>query len=324
MIDLNLLKLPLVFILFYFILYFIFSIDQRIHYIFLPPRVKKKIRHKIYFSFLLKSLVGRKTNILNNIIFSLIMVPFAFIPFCSPFFIQNKKYYSEILHSDFGLLFLVMSIIIINFWKSIAEFYSNSSLFNLKISFYTTMFVNIILLMLISLCSIMFLYRGFNIHDIVKKQEYIIENIVPAWGIFKKPVSALIFLVAIYFNLKAPVFLYDKQLINLDSKYNKSDRLLNIFLPYVVTVLLVIIFSIVYLGGYSIYPIKFSGDLIFFSKFLELIIFVIKVLLTMFLAFWFKHIFIEFKHDNVVHFVWKYILPIGVLDLLLNVRWVIN
>jgi len=154
---------------------------------------------------------------------------------------------------------------------------------------------------------------------------------LPAWGIFMQPIASLLFLVAAMAEIKRTPFDTpegESEIIGYYLEYSGLKSGMYLIAEYVETVVIAAIFTAVFLGGWHlpwIEPALYS----FFEKFahgnaaallavFQVFGFIIKTLIMIWVMFLARWALPRFRYDQVMHLGWKMILPVSIANVVLT------
>lgn len=170
----------------------------------------------------------------------------------------------------------------------------------------------------LSLLPVFMWFGGtLNLFDIAQGQGNLIFGFLPGWTIFYQPVSALIFLVALFAETNRLPFDMPESETDLVAGYNTEYGAFKFGLYFVGEYAHVIIgsgvFVLLFLGGWDIpffsYPAGVLGSI------LSVGVFFVKVLLLVFFFMWIRWTLPRFRYDQVMALGWKRLLPLAIANL---------
>ena len=155
---------------------------------------------------------------------------------------------------------------------------------------------------------------GLNLFSVVSAQEDI-------WFIFWQPVSALLFLVALFAETNRLPFDMPESETELVGGFNTEYGGFKFGLFFVAEYAHMIIgsavFTILFLGGWNFLP--GLGDLWphnVFGAIISVIWFMLKVAMLLFLFLWVRWTLPRFRYDQVMNLGWGVLLPLAIANLL--------
>jgi NADH-quinone oxidoreductase subunit H len=164
-----------------------------------------------------------------------------------------------------------------------------------------------------------FLWFGgsLNLFDIAQGQSGLVLGFLPQWTVFYQPLSALIFLVALFAETNRLPFDMPESETDLVAGYNTEYGAFKFGLYFVGEYTHVIIgsavFVLLFLGGWNIpffeYPPGTLGAV------LSVVVFLLKVLVLVFFFMWIRWTLPRFRYDQVMTLGWQKLLPLAVVNL---------
>ncbi|MFO7724152.1 MAG: complex I subunit 1 family protein [Oceanipulchritudo sp.] len=170
----------------------------------------------------------------------------------------------------------------------------------------------------LSLLPVFMWFGGtLNLFDIAQGQGNLIFGFLPGWTIFYQPLSALIFLVALFAETNRLPFDMPESETDLVAGYNTEYGAFKFGLFFVGEYAHVIIgsgvFALLFLGGWDIpffsYPAGVLGSI------LSVGVFFLKILLLVFFFMWIRWTLPRFRYDQVMALGWKRLLPLAIANL---------
>ncbi|HSH09548.1 MAG TPA: complex I subunit 1 family protein, partial [Oceanipulchritudo sp.] len=170
----------------------------------------------------------------------------------------------------------------------------------------------------LSLLPVFMWFGGtLNLFEIVQGQSGEWLKILPRWTIFYQPLSALLFLVALFAETNRLPFDMPESETDLVAGYNTEYGSFKFGLFFVGEYTHVIIgsgvFTLLFLGGWDIpllsYPAGYLGAV------LSVMVFIIKVLLLVFFFMWIRWTLPRFRYDQVMALGWQKLLPLAIANL---------
>lgn len=170
----------------------------------------------------------------------------------------------------------------------------------------------------LSLLPVFMWFGGsLNLFDIVQGQSGLVLGFLPQWTVFYQPLSALIFLVALFAETNRLPFDMPESETDLVAGYNTEYGAFKFGLYFVGEYTHVIIgsavFVLLFLGGWNIpffgYPAGTLGAV------LSVVVFLLKVLVLVFFFMWIRWTLPRFRYDQVMTLGWQKLLPLAVVNL---------
>ena len=155
---------------------------------------------------------------------------------------------------------------------------------------------------------------GLNLFSVVSAQEDI-------WFIFWQPISALLFLVALFAETNRLPFDMPESETELvggfHTEYGGFKFGLFFVAEYAHMIIGSAVFTILFLGGWNFFP--GLGDLWphnIFGAIMSIVWFMVKVAMLLFLFLWVRWTLPRFRYDQVMNLGWSVLLPLAIANLL--------
>lgn len=170
----------------------------------------------------------------------------------------------------------------------------------------------------LSLLPVFMWFGGtLNLFDIAQGQSDLLFGFLPSWTVFYQPLSALIFLVALFAETNRLPFDMPESETDLVAGYNTEYGSFKFGLFFVGEYAHVIIgsgvFTLLFLGGWDIpffnYPAGILGAILSVS------VFFVKVLVLVFFFMWIRWTLPRFRYDQVMTLGWQRLLPLAIANL---------
>lgn len=164
-----------------------------------------------------------------------------------------------------------------------------------------------------------FLWFGgsLNLFNIVQGQTDLLFGFLPQWTILFQPLSALIFLVALFAETNRLPFDMPESETDLVAGYNTEYGAFKFGLFFVGEYTHIIIgsgvFVALFLGGWNLPWIALPAGL--FGTVLSVLIFVVKMLAIVFVFMWVRWTLPRFRYDQVMTLGWRWLLPLAIANL---------
>lgn len=165
-----------------------------------------------------------------------------------------------------------------------------------------------------------FLWFGgsLNLFHIVDGQTALLFGFVPQWTILFQPVSALIFLVALFAETNRLPFDMPESETDLVAGYNTEYGAFKFGLFFVGEYTHIVIgsgvFVLLFLGGWHLPWISMPDGV--FGAVFSVLVFLAKVLAVVFLFMWVRWTLPRFRYDQVMHLGWQRLLPLAIINLI--------
>jgi len=154
---------------------------------------------------------------------------------------------------------------------------------------------------------------SLNLFDIVQGQ----ADLLLGWTIFYQPLSALIFLVALFAETNRLPFDMPESETDLVAGFNTEYGAFKFGLFFVGEYAHIIIgsgvFTLLFLGGWTLPGITLPGGA--FWAVVSVLIFFVKVLALVFFFMWIRWTLPRFRYDQVMKLGWQRLLPLAIANL---------
>lgn len=170
----------------------------------------------------------------------------------------------------------------------------------------------------LSLLPVFMWFGGtLNLFDIVQGQGELLLGVLPSWTLFYQPVSALIFLVALFAETNRLPFDMPESETDLVAGYNTEYGAFKFGLYFVGEYTHVIIgsgvFVVLFLGGWNLPWVDYPPGLVW--TVLSVLVFFLKVFVLVFFFMWVRWTLPRFRYDQVMDLGWQKLLPLAILNL---------
>ncbi len=185
--------------------------------------------------------------------------------------------------------------------------------------------------LILSLIAYVMVFPSMRLSEIVGMQGGYILKYLPKWGIFLQPLGFLIFLIAgIAETKRAPFDLPEgeSEIIGFFVEHGAMRYGLFMVTDFVETIMLSLLFSVLFLGGWHIpylfdsgfvFPwgksIALSGGMVFA---LRIIAFQVKVIFMFWFLLLVRWTFPRYRFDQLMELGWKGLVPVALLNLFLT------
>jgi NADH-quinone oxidoreductase subunit H len=171
----------------------------------------------------------------------------------------------------------------------------------------------------LSLLPVFMWFGGsLNLYNIVDGQTGLLFGFIPQWTILFQPLSALIFLIALFAETNRLPFDMPESETDLVAGYNTEYGAFKFGLFFVGEYTHIIIgsgvFTLLFLGGWHLPWIPMPAGL--FGAALSVGIFLAKVLALVFFFMWIRWTLPRFRYDQVMHLGWQRLLPLAIANLI--------
>ncbi len=281
------------------------------------------------------------------VVFTPVLLVFAVIPFGGTIdpgalfpslasWFGGRTYAMQIAELDAGLLvvFAISGITIIGAmlagWASENKF---SLLGGLRAG---SQMISYELVMGLTVMGLILLYGTVDLGLIVRQQSGTMAGILPAWGIFRQPLAAFLFLTAaIAENKRIPFDLPEAEselVAGYFTEYSAMKLGLFMFSEFIQIAIVAALFSTLFLGGYNLpymNDVGFSlpnGQEIALSHgvrvLLQMLTFLAKMALMCLVQVQIRWTLPRFRYDQMLGLSWKLLLPVSLANLVLTVLFV--
>lgn len=157
-----------------------------------------------------------------------------------------------------------------------------------------------------------FMWTGgsLNLFHVVEAQSHL-------WFAFAQPLSALIFLVALFAETNRLPFDMPESETDLVAGYNTEYGAFKFGLFFVAEYTHIVIgsgvFVLLFLGGWNLFGLPLPAGLA--GALLSVGIFLVKVLAVVFFFMWIRWTLPRFRYDQVMHLGWRILLPLALANL---------
>ena len=170
----------------------------------------------------------------------------------------------------------------------------------------------------LSLLPVFMWFGGsLNLFDIAQGQNELLLGFLPQWTIVYQPLSALIFLVALFAETNRLPFDMPESETDLVAGYNTEYGSFKFGLFFVGEYAHVIIgsgvFVLLFLGGWNIPFVTYPAGII--GSALSVSVFFLKVFVLVFFFMWIRWTLPRFRYDQVMTLGWERLLPLAIANL---------
>ena len=170
----------------------------------------------------------------------------------------------------------------------------------------------------LSLLPVFMWFGGsLNLFDIAQGQNELLLGFLPQWTIVYQPLSALIFLVALFAETNRLPFDMPESETDLVAGYNTEYGSFKFGLFFVGEYAHVIVgsgvFVLLFLGGWNIPFVTYPAGI--FGSLLSVSVFFFKTLALVFFFMWIRWTLPRFRYDQVMTLGWQRLLPLAIANL---------
>ena len=272
--------------------------------------------------------------------FTPVLLAFAVIPFGGKLLINGTSYEMQISNLDGGIL-VILAISGLSVIGSMLAGWASNNKFSLLGSIRAaSQMISYEIAMGLAVLSVILVFHTLSLGEIARAQSTVLGGFLPAWGIFKAPLAALLFLVAaVAENKRAPFDLPEAESELISGYYTEYSGMkmgLFMFSEFIEILVVSAIFTTLFLGGYNLPYMSDAGFLfpggheIALSNgvvvAIQLLTFLVKVLIMSSIQVQVRWTLPRFRYDQLLQFGWKFLLPLGVFNLIVTVLvlWQIN
>ena len=179
--------------------------------------------------------------------------------------------------------------------------------------------------MLLSVITIVLIYGTGSMSLIVAEQNKELWWYLPTYGILLQPLAALIFFIGIFMETGNSPFDQTREFTcignELSSKYSSMRYVLLKTAEKIHVIILIIFFSILFLGGYNILPglALIHTDILWISHFLQILSLIIKATFIFLLFIWISYSLPRYRFDQVISIGWRKLMPLSLVNLVVTV-----
>ncbi len=170
----------------------------------------------------------------------------------------------------------------------------------------------------LALGGVLLIANSLSLHDIVNRQAGAWFGFVPRWLVFLQPIGFLIFMTAGVAETNRAPFDFpeaEQELVaGYHTEYSSMSFAMFFLAEYINMVTVSAVATDLFLGGWH-------GP--FLPESLGWIWFLIKVAAILFFYVWMRWTLPRYRYDQLMHFGWKVLLPIAVVNLLVTAAGVL-
>ena len=188
------------------------------------------------------------------------------------------------------------------------------------------------LVLALTLLGLVLIYGTLDLGDAVRQQSGVALGFLPAWGIVYQPFAAILFLTAaIAENKRIPFDLPEAEselIAGYFTEYSAMKMGLFMFAEFIEIAIIGALFTTLFLGGYNLPFMTDSGFVLPGGHALpmshgavvatQLLVFLAKVLLMCSFQILVRWSLPRFRYDQVLHFAWKFLLPLTLANLVVT------
>src|SRR6188474_95368 len=163
----------------------------------------------------------------------------------------------------------------------------------------------------LSLAAVVMLAGSLSLREIVTNQSGYWFHVIPKWYIFLQPIGFLIYMTAGVAETNRAPFDFpeaEQELVaGYHTEYSSMSFALFFMAEYINMVTVSAVATSLYLGGWL-------GPIL--PDWLAWIWFLLKVFLILFFYVWMRWTLPRYRYDQLMEFGWKWLLPVGVVNLI--------
>ena len=179
-----------------------------------------------------------------------------------------------------------------------------------------------------SLLPIVILYKSLDLNEIILGQGAFIWN----WGVVKAPVSFLLFLICMFAETnRAPFDLAEGEselVAGFHTEFNSAKFAAFFLGEYVSMFVLGLLCSVVFFGGWQIPFLPYEtllswvGGYGLIASLIGMVALLLKGAFFMWFYVWVRWTLPRFRYDQLMSLGWKFMLPIGLANILITAIWI--
>jgi NADH-quinone oxidoreductase subunit H len=171
----------------------------------------------------------------------------------------------------------------------------------------------------LSLLPVFMWFGGsLNLFNIAEGQSHLALGFIPGWTLFYQPVSALIFLTALFAETNRMPFDMPESETDLVAGYNTEYGSFKFGLFFVGEYAHMVIgsgvFTLLFLGGWNLPYVTYPEGVL--GAVLSVLVFLGKVFFLVFFFMWIRWTLPRFRYDQVMTLGWKRLLPLAIANLI--------
>ena len=170
----------------------------------------------------------------------------------------------------------------------------------------------------LALASVLLLANSLSLSDVVDRQAGAWFHVVPRWHVFLQPIGFVVYMIAGIAETNRAPFDFpeaEQELVaGYHTEYSSMSFAMFFLAEYINMVTVAAVATDLYLGGWH-------GP--FLPESLGWIWFLIKVGAILFFYIWMRWTLPRYRYDQLMHFGWKVLLPLAVVNLLVTAAGVL-
>ncbi|UFS72577.1 NADH-quinone oxidoreductase subunit H [Geomonas sp. RF6] len=252
-------------------------------------------------------------------------------------FFGDRSYAMQVAHLDAGVLIMLSISGIGILGIMLAGWSSNNKFSLLGAGRAASQMISYEVAMGLALISLVVTFGTLDISQMVRAQSETIGGILPAWGVFKQPLAALLFLTAaIAENKRVPFDMpeCESELVSgYFTEYTAMKMGLFMLSEFITIVVASALMVTLFLGGCNLPYMNDAGFLLpggtqialphLVVVVVQMVTFLVKVFLTGCFMVQIRWSLPRFRYDQLLAFGWKLLLPLAAANLIVTaiVRW---
>jgi NADH-quinone oxidoreductase subunit H len=187
----------------------------------------------------------------------------------------------------------------------------------------------------LTIMGLILCFGTLDLDAMVRQQSGMVLGFLPAWGVFYQPLGAVLFLTAaIAENKRIPFDLpeAESELVSgYFTEYNGMKMGLFMFAEFIEIAIVAALFTTLFLGGYNLpymndngfaFPgggrIAMSHGAVVLT---QLVVFLTKMFVISSFQILIRWTLPRFRWDQMLKFAWKFMLPVGLVNLIVTAVW---
>lgn len=260
-----------------------------------------------------------------------VMLLFAVIPMGPPLEIGGRIVSPQIANINVGLLFIFAFGGIAVYGAVIGGWASNNKYALIAAIRTSAQMISYEVCLGLSLIGAIMIYGTVDLSQMIAEQSGHWFGWIPRWGIFVQPLGALLFIpAAIAENKRIPFDLpeAESEIIGYYTEYSGLKGGLFMMTEFIEMVLISALFSVIFLGGWNVPWLEYSGFNfpwggnwalnIWVVKSLQFGAYFVKVAVLIYFFTLVRWTLPRFRYDQVMRLGWRYLFPLALLNLLIT------
>ena len=280
------------------------------------------------------------------VVFAPVLLVFAVIPFGGQLipaqlvdspelaaWFGDRTYRMQIANLDAGLLVIFAFSGLTVIGSMLAGWSSNNKFSMLGAIRSASQMISYELVMGLTILGLILIYGTVDLVSIVEQQSGVIAGFLPAWGVFLQPFAAILFLAAAQAeNRRIPFDLPEAEselIAGYFTEYSAMKMGLFMFAEFIEIAIIAALFTTLFLGGYNLPYMSDAGftlpggHLVAISHgwvvIIQVLTFLVKVFLMCSFLILVRWSLPRFRYDQLLHFAWKFMLPLAIANLVVTV-----